>query len=122
MNLTMAGPGEPLSREPSPDEVAIRKEANELPIPELSPEEREKIAQVWKFMKIFRRDLYGIFRPWWDALELREGDSTSYSHGVYRGWYAEHAKRLRMSESSVRCKLDTAKKWFADRLRALDSE
>ncbi len=121
MKLTMARQGEPLSREPSPEETAIRREAKER-VPELSPEEREKIAQVWKFMKVFRRDLYGVFRPWWDALELREGDSTSYSHGVYRGWYAEQAKRLRMSESSVRCKLETAKKWFGDRLRFLDQE
>ncbi len=105
------------SREPSPQEEAIRKEEEQGKPAELSPEEKDRLEKTWKNMKRFRRDLYRVFRSWVEALQLRD-EGTHYSHQVYRGWYAEQAKKLRVSESSVRSKLQTAKKWFVERLRA----
>lgn len=116
---TQAG-GEPLSREASPEDEAIRNEAPPQRL-DLSSDEIRRVKRAWLNMQRFRPDLFAVFRAWVDATSLRD-EGTRYSHGVYRGWYAEQAKRLRMPESSVRSKLDTARKWFAARLRAADRQ
>ena len=109
--------GEPISREPSPEERAMEVEDQEqAPSPVLSPAETEIIGKIWRRMKLFRPNLYKVFKPWIDSVQLRD-ERSGYSHGIYRGWYAEHARRLRLTENAVKARLKTAQRWFAKRIR-----
>ena len=107
--------GEPISREPSPEERAQKGDEPSSDA-DLSPAEAKIIEKIWRRMKLFRPHLYKVFKPWIDSLQLRD-ERSGYSHGVYRGWYAEQARRLRLTENAVKARLKTAQRWFAERIR-----
>ncbi len=107
---------EPISREPSPEERALKADEEPSSDSDLSPAEAEIIKKIWRRMKLFRPHLYKVFKPWIDSLQLRD-ERSGYSHGVYRRWYAEQARRLRLTENAVKARLKTAQRWFADRIR-----
>ncbi len=108
--------GEPISREPSPEERALKSEEEPSSDSALSPAEAAIVEKIWRRMKLFRPHLYKVFKAWIDSLQLRD-ERSGYSHGVYRGWYAEQARRLRLTENAVKARLKTAQRWFADRIR-----
>jgi hypothetical protein len=105
---------EPVSREPSPEERASAEE--ETPVPVLTAGERETVSRILRRMKIFRPRLYRVLAAWLASFERRD-EPSGYSHRVYRGWYAEQAKKLRLSENGVKRRLKTAQRWLAERIR-----
>jgi hypothetical protein len=107
--------GEPVSREPSPEERA--RESEEPPDPFLSPEEEEAVRKILRRMRIFRPRLYKVLRAWLEDLACRT-EPSGYSHGAYRGWYAEQAQKLRLTENGVKKRLGAAQCWLAERIRA----
>jgi len=105
---------EPLSREPSPED---RAGAGEEPPPSiLSPEEQLAVQRMLLRMRLFRPHLYKVLKAWIESLEHR-AEPSGYSHGAYRGWYADQAKRLRLSENGVKRRLRAAQRWLAKRTR-----
>jgi hypothetical protein len=103
--------------DPSPEERAMQKEELEA----ISPDERdvleEKIVQqTMREMRHSRPDLFVVFKAWIKLFSLRDED-TQYTHGVYRGFYAEMAGKLGITEPAVTYRLKRAKRWFAKRLQ-----
>ena len=107
--------GERISREPSPEERA--RVAEEPLDPFLSPEEEEAVRKILRRMKIFRPRLYKVLEAWLEDL-ARRTEPSGYSHGAYRGWYAEQAQKLRITENGVKRRLKSAQCWLARRIRA----
>jgi hypothetical protein len=104
------------SREPEPEKLALAKEEVEgQPARFMSLEDEKVIEMTWRDMRRLRPDLYAVFREWARLFALRD-DSTSYSHGLYRGFYAEMSKRLSVTGPAVTHRLKKAKLWFARRL------
>ncbi len=104
------------SREPDPEKLALeREEAEGRPARTLSADDEKVIEKTWRDMRLLRPDLYAVFREWARLFVLRD-DSTTYSHGVYRGFYAEMSRRLSVTEPAVTHRLEKAKLWFARRL------
>lgn len=99
---------EPLSREPSPEEGALASEESRTDSV-LDPKEAGVVRRLWLRMRLFPPHLYKVFKPWIDHLQLRD-ERSRYSHGVYRGWYAEQARRLRLTENAVKARLKTAQR------------
>ena len=123
---------EPINREPSPEERGEEREVPPVRLvgddwevyqesrevaasTALSPVEEKILHKVWHRMRLFRPGLYKVFKPWSENLELRD-ERSRYSHGSYRGWYAEQARRLRLTENAVKARLRVAQKWFAKRI------
>lgn len=105
---------EPMSREPSPEDRASAGE--EAPSPFLSPDEQEVVQRTLRRMRLFRPHLYKVLRAWIESLEHR-AEPSGYSHGAYRGWYVDQAKKLRLSENGVKRRLRAAQSWLAKRTR-----
>ena len=104
---------EPASRELSPEEMAIR---NESPPPlVVSKLDAQRLSRIWREMRRLRPHLYVVLRAYVDGVQLRD-DKTRYSHGLYRGFYAELATKLGVTENSVKSRLKTAIRWFTGRV------
>ena len=85
--------------EPSPEEGALASEESRTDSV-LDPKEAEVVRRIWLRMRLFRPHLYKVFKPWIDHLQLRD-ERSGYSHGVYRGWYAEQARRLERGQGEI---------------------
>ena len=105
------------SREPSPEERAIKKEEelSSTPSVSLSSQEEKIIEKTWRDMRRLRPELYVVFKAWVKLFKLRD-ENTQYSHGVYRGFYAEMSQKLAVTAPAVSHRLKKGMKWFAERL------
>lgn len=105
-------------REPPPDEWVLEEESTAGPAP-LSGRERKVVEKTWRELRRLQPHLYAVFKSWAEHLELRESDSQ-YSHGLYRGFYADMALRLGITRPAVKYRLKRAQLWFARRLERND--
>ena len=104
-------------RDPSPEEVAIRKEeARDDTLALSTGVEHAVVRKVWREMRRLKPHLYVVLRSWTDLLPLRD-EPTQYSSRVYRGFYAELARKLGVTENAVKHRLQSGIRWFAGRIR-----
>ena len=104
---------EPQSREPSPEERAIQEEEGDSLVAPLFDD--AVLDKTWRRMKRWKPHLYVVLRAYIEALELRD-ERSRYAHGLYRGFYAEWARRLGVTENTVRYRLKAATRWFVKHL------
>ena len=52
-----------------------------------------------------------VLRAYTEALQLRD-EKTQYTHGLYRGFYAELSRKLGVTENAIKQRLDSAIVWF----------
>ena len=74
------------------------------------------VEKTLRAMRHTRPDLFVVFKAWLALFSLRDED-TQYTHGVYRGFYAEMAAKLGITEPAVAYRLKRAKLWFVKRLK-----
>jgi hypothetical protein len=103
-----------VSREPSPEERAIANESKGGFA--LEPVEEEVLRRVWTELRRLKPHLFVVLKAFVEGLSLRD-EPSRYSHGSYRGFYAEWSRRLGISENAVKARKESAVRWFARRLR-----
>lgn len=105
---------ESVSRERSPEEAIFHSEGGvRASLPEGI--RQEDLAKVWRLLRRTKPHLYVVLKAWVEGLRLRD-DRTRYSSGLYRGFYADLSRRLGITQNAVKYRLQTAIKWFAERL------
>jgi hypothetical protein len=87
----------------------MRKEEQRTPL------EERLVETTMREMRLTRPDLFVVFKAWIKLFALRDAD-TQYTHGVYRGFYAEMAQKVGITEPAIAYRLKKAKQWFARRL------
>ena len=83
----------------------MRKEEQQGLFPEKrTPLEERLVQAAMREMRLTRPDLFVVFKAWIKLFALRDTD-TQYTHGVYRGFYAEMAQRLGITEPGIAYRL-----------------
>ena len=100
--------------DPSPEEPDVPRQGLGDRIAD--PRQERIVQKTLRDMRRRRPDLFAVFKAWLELFALRDSD-TQYTHGVYRGFYAEMAGKLAITEPAVAYRLKRAKLWFVKQLQ-----
>lgn len=92
------------------------EESREEALPLCRNVELAVVGKVWREMRRNKPHLYVVLKSWTELLPLRD-EPTQYSSRVYRGFYAELARKLGVTENAVKHRLQSGVRWFAKRIR-----
>ena len=105
----------PPGRELPPGAVGSDEDGDRISPPAIDLAVAKTVNKTWRDLRRLKPHLYVVFKAWAELFQLRDQD-TQYTHGLYRGFYAEMSRKLGVTEPAVKNRLARAKLWFASRI------
>ena len=85
-----------------------REEAARSADPSPPAVDAKTLGKIWRDMRRLKPHLFVVTKAWVEGGSLRD-EPTQYSSGLYRGFYAEHSRKLGITDPETRARLLTVR-------------